>query len=252
MQSTTKTWGSTVSSPAPVTTQNADSCPYRAPIELVLTGGACSGKTTALGAIAHELRTRRVHVLAVPEAFTLLVSGGINGVGDMVRADGMSNCDFQATLFRRIRSMRSQARLMAQEMCRDSAIEGPIVILFDRGELDALAFHDHGCFDALAAEEGTTVATIRDSYTVVMHLITTANGAEDFYSSMTNPARWERPEEARASDVRLGHAWDGHPNRHFFDNSTDFAGKLARIMATLDPLIAAYPLPTLAAAGVGQ
>ena len=191
----------------------------RGPLEIVLTGGACGGKTTALSALAHLLRTRGVHPITVPEAFTLIVSGGVSGVGDMVRADGSDNCRFQAELFRTIRRMRRNARTMAEQFAGQ-----PTVILYDRGELDAIAFHDHSCFDD-----------------AVMHLVTTADGAEEFYSAVTNLARWETVDEARASDHRILDAWSGHVRHLLIDNSTDFDGKIARlldaVLATVDDLV---------------
>lgn len=196
-------------------------------VEIVLTGGACGGKTTALTTLAHMLRTRGTRVITVPEAFTMMVAGGMTGtVGDMVRADGTANCSFQAELFSHIRKARATARAGAQGLGRDL-----VVILYDRGELDAKAFHDHICFDDLATAEGQTLEQIRDSYDGVLHLVTTADGAVDFYTQLTNDARWERPSEARASDGRLLRAWQGHSQHHIVDNSTDFTGKVERLLA---------------------
>lgn len=197
-------------------------------IEIVLTGGACGGKTTALTALAHLLRTRGQHVVTVPEAFTMIVSRGVSGVGEMVRADGIANCDFQRTLFTNIRDIRAHTRSAVAQLHHTT------VILYDRAELDALAFHDHSCFDDLSAEYDTTMTAIRDSYDAVMHLVTTADGAESFYTQMTNDARWESVDEAKASDGRLFEAWSQHPRHVRIDNSTDFDGKLARLLeATL-------------------
>ncbi len=199
--------------------------------EIVLTGGACSGKTTSLGAIAHMLRLRHIPVLTVPESFTLLINGGISApgeIGEIVRADGTDNCAFQEELFFNIRKMRKRAQMMAARMNTQ-----PVVILYDRAELDALAFHNHNCFDALAATENTTIPDIRSSYDAVMHLVTTADGAEEFYSDVTNVARWESPAEARASDARLFEVWKGARFHRSFDNSTDFDGKLARLLSAI-------------------
>lgn len=202
----------------------------RRTIEIVLTGGACGGKTTALGGLAHLLRVAGHPVVTVPEAFTMIVSGGVTGVGDMVRADGTANCDFQHHVFTTIRRQRERARETAAAM----NAAGPVVVIYDRGELDAMAFHDHDCFDTMAGRIHTTVPAIRDSYRAVMHLVTTADGAETFYSQMTNAQRWETIEEARASDRRLFDIWKEHPRHHRIDNSTDFDGKMQRLLdATL-------------------
>lgn len=208
--------------------------------EIVLTGGACGGKTTALGLLAHQLRLHGLRVITVPEAFTLMVSGGVTGVGDMVRSDGPDNCNFQKELFTFIRDSRLRARNAAEEF-----EDQDVVILYDRAELDALAFHDHSCFDEMAALENTTIAAIRDSYDAVLHLVTTASGAEDFYSSVTNAARWETVDEARASDRRILNVWRGNPHHAIIDNSTDFDGKVHRLLEATLAVVA--PKPTLVA-----
>jgi len=51
----------------------------------------------------------------------------------------------------------------------------------------------------------------------------------------------ETPEEARRLDLRLQEAWIGHPKLIVIDNSTDFEGKLQRLVARLSALIG---LPT--------
>ena len=202
----------------------------RRTLEIVLTGGACGGKTTALGALAHLLRVHNYHVVTVPEAFTMIVSGGVTGVGDMVRTDGVANCDFQRHVFTTIRKQRDRAR----EAARKLSGEQTVVVLYDRAELDAMAFHNHDCFNVMADECRTSVEGIRDSYHAVMHLVTTADGAADFYTQVANVARWETVDEAKASDNRLLGIWAGHPRHFRIDNSTDFDGKMARLLdATL-------------------
>ena len=45
-------------------------------IKIVLTGGPCAGKTTALARVTEFLQRRGVHVLTVPEAATLFFTNG--------------------------------------------------------------------------------------------------------------------------------------------------------------------------------
>ena len=44
---------------------------------IVLTGGPCGGKTTALARVSSYLRQRGFEVFTVPEAFTILCSNGL-------------------------------------------------------------------------------------------------------------------------------------------------------------------------------
>jgi hypothetical protein len=48
--------------------------------------------------------------------------------------------------------------------------------------------------------------------------VTAADGAEKFYDSATNDARYESIEEAREKDVRLREAYMTHPKWYLIDN----------------------------------
>jgi hypothetical protein len=49
-------------------------------------------------------------------------------------------------------------------------------------------------------------------------LVTAADGAEKFYDSATNEARYETIEEAREKDVKLREAYMAHPKWYLIDN----------------------------------
>jgi hypothetical protein len=51
---------------------------------------------------------------------------------------------------------------------------------------------------------GANVTQLRDyRYEAVVHMVTAADGAKDFYSDETNEARYESSEEAIAKDNKL-------------------------------------------------
>jgi len=49
-------------------------------------------------------------------------------------------------------------------------------------------------------------------------MVTSAEGAETFYTGENNEARYETAEEARALDRKLINAWVGHPHFSIIDN----------------------------------
>lgn len=57
-----------------------------------------------------------------------------------------------------------------------------------------------------------TEENVLKKYDLVLHLVTAAHGAEDFYGTGTNTIRYEGLKEARAVDDRLYKAWESHPN----------------------------------------
>lgn len=197
-------------------------------IEIVLTGGSCGGKTSALGALPQLLRKRGIRVLPVPEVATMLVAGGVGDIGEIAREDSDRYCQFQHDVFITHRMLRRRAHEMAERFTGER-----VVILFDRGELDGMAFHSHDCFPKHAAAEGTTIEAIRDQYAAVMHLVTTADGAEDFYTRANNSARWENADEARRLDAKIMNAWNGHRRLCIIRNGIDFPGKLGRLLEAI-------------------
>ena len=194
-------------------------------VEIVLTGGSCAGKTESIGRLAAYLRDAGHAVITVPEVATMIINGGVGDIGEIAREDGEAYCRFQREVFLTHRALRRRARSMAEGHPAPA-----VVVLYDRGELDGMAYHRHDCFEALAAEDGTSIEEIRCSYAAVMHLVTTADGAESFYSKATNSARWDTFDEARRFDTKILEAWRGNAHHVVVDNRTDYAGKLERLI----------------------
>lgn len=178
--------------------------------------------------MSSHLRALGVNCVTVPEVATMLINAGISNIGEIAREDGQAYCDFQREVFLTQRSLRVRARSLAQKLH-----EAPAIILYDRGELDGMAYHSHDCFEGLAAEDNTTIDGIRDSYDAIIHLVTTARGAEDFYSSANNSARWDTLDEARRFDRKILSVWEGNSRHYVVDNHVDFAGKLHAIIDIL-------------------
>jgi CYTH domain-containing protein/predicted ATPase len=197
----------------------------RAPIyRIVLTGGPCGGKSTALAAITDRLQGLGFHVYRVPEAATLLLGGGV-GVRDVPVGQLVG---IQAELLRVMMALEDAFHAVA------SATERPAIILCDRGAMDASAYLPAEAWTALLDEHGWTVVGLRDRrYEAVLHLVTAADGAEAFYTTENNAVRTETPAQARTLDQRVRDAWVGHPHLRVIDNSTDFAHKVQRVTAAV-------------------
>ena len=186
----------------------------------VITGGPCSGKTTALSTIEQELTNRGYYVLIVPETATELIPNGIKPFGN-----SLTPFDFQHAVVQKQLAKESLYRMIVDKLPHEK-----IVILHDRGIMDGKSYVPHDQFDTILHNFGLTEVDARDRYSAVFHMVTAANGAEDAYSLANNAARTETPEEARRLD-ELGIAnWTGHQHLHIIDNSTDFEGKKKRLM----------------------
>ena len=186
---------------------------------IVLTGGPCAGKTTALSWMQNNLPKYGYTVLFIPETATELIGGGVTpwGCG--------TNLDYQ----------RCQMQLqMEKERIFDQAAatmnSDKILIVCDRGTMDNRAYMTDLEFLRLREELNLSEVELRDRYDAVFHLVTAAKGALDAYTTANNAARRESPEEAAALDDKLIAAWAGHPHLRVIDNSTGFEEKLKRLL----------------------
>lgn len=108
------------------------------------------------------------------------------------------------------------------------------ILLCDRGVMDAKAYVKPAEWQILMDQHELNQTSLRDlRYDCVLHLVTAAKGAEAFYTLENNPARFENAEMARDADQRTLDAWTGHPHLRVLDNSTDFAGKVNRVLKAI-------------------
>ncbi len=187
--------------------------------KIVITGGPCGGKTTAISWIQDSFTQKGYTVLFVPETATELIIGGI------APWTCSSNAAFQTCLFQLQLSKEAVYLCAAKSMKSDK-----ILIVCDRGILDNKAYMTREEFQAVLREVGRDEDELRDSYDAVFHLTTAAKGAVNAYTLSNNAARTETPEQAVAVDDKLIEAWAGHPHLRIIDNSTDFENKMRRLM----------------------
>src|SRR5512135_3538301 len=157
---------------------------------IVLTGGPGGGKTTAADLFRREIGER---VVVVPEAATMLFSGGFPRVGDPAarRATQCAIFHVQRHL-EKVQSARFPER----------------ILLCDRGTVDGAAYwpdEPQAFFDAV----GTTEAEELAHYDGVIFFETAAVGGIAVEGG--NPARIESNAEAIELDRRLRAIWSKHP-----------------------------------------
>ena len=190
-------------------------------VRIVITGGPCSGKTTAMERAFEELQDLGYQILIMPETATQLIGGGI----------APWTC----------RNMESYQRWqMILQMEKEKVYAGaaeeisevndkPVLILYDRGMLDNKAYVSQEVFTQILDELGVDEDESLSWYDAVFHLETAAKGAEKAYTCSNNTARTETLEEAIQVDNKSISAWDDHPNRVIIDNSTGFDEKMNKL-----------------------
>ncbi len=187
--------------------------------KIVITGGPCAGKTTALSWIQSTFSQKGYAVLFVPETATELISGGV------APWTCRTNLDYQRCQMRLQMDKEAVFTEAARHMKQDK-----VLIVCDRGQLDNRAYMDDGEFAAVLESTGWSLVQLRDGYDAVFHLVTAAKGAAEYYTLDNNTARTETPDQAAELDDRIISAWTGHPHLRVIDNSTSFEDKMRRLV----------------------
>ncbi len=190
--------------------------------KIVITGGPCAGKTTALSWIQSNFTKLGYTVLFVPETATELITGGI------APWTCGSNADFQ--------KCQMKLQLEKEKIFQQGASTMPahkVLIVCDRGTLDNKAYMSPLDFSAVITALGCNEVELRDNYDAVFHMVTAAKGAEQFYTTANNTARTETLEQAAELDDKLIAAWTGHPHLRIIDNAAGFEDKLKKLIAEI-------------------
>jgi len=196
--------------------------------EIVLTGGPCSGKTTAKSWLTRYFGEQGIRVLQPDEIATQVISSGLDDF--MTRDDSVFQA-VESTILDLHLTTRNSYRKIAEAFAPE-----PVLIVYDRAEGDLRSYVGDDYWDCLAKKHGLDGGFQSYSYDTVIHLVSAATGAEEHYTLENNSARRESIEEAALRDKRTLECWLGHPNLKIIDNSTDFAGKMERLIDQVKPL----------------
>lgn len=153
--------------------------------KIVLTGGPCAGKTTALARIVEHFSGMGYYVLTVPEAATLFSLSGV----DFLTANKQLFAESERQLMEFQLELEDRLERIAEQSGQ------PSLIVCDRGTMDIRAYMRQEMWDSLLQSIDKTVVELRDArYAAVIHMSTAAKGAEKFYTLGNNAARSESPE----------------------------------------------------------
>ena len=196
--------------------------------KIVLTGGPCAGKTTALSMISNDFMSRGYHVITVSESATELIAAGAYPDSNVI-----SYPVFEVELLK----FQLAREDFYNQLALNSIQANKIIVLYDRGCLDNHAYMKDDLWYSTLDIMDTTETELIHRYDGVVHLITSAIGAEHAYTKSNNESRIENVIEAVDSDARTQNAWKNHPNLHVIDNSTSFEIKISRTIEAISSII---------------
>ena len=195
--------------------------------KIVLTGGPCAGKTTALVKIMEHFSSIGYKVFIIPELPTLFLQAGMDYLTD--------NKDLfyegeKATLEMQI-ALEDKFLQMAK------SVKQPVLIVCDRGTMDISAYMNPVLWNQIISDAKMNNEMLRSRYDAVLHLVSAADGAEQFYTIATNNKRTEGIELARILDKKVIQAWSEHPHLRVINNHEDFETKLERVLQEISDVL---------------
>lgn len=201
--------------------------------KIVLTGGPCAGKTTALVKVIEHFSSLGFKVFTIPEVPTMFTQAGMDYL--------TTNREFfyegeKATL--EVQLALEDKFLRMAEACTE-----PCIIVCDRGTMDISAYMTKDMWEDITRAVGTSTAELRERYDAVLHLVSAADGAEQFYTTSNNASRNEPADEkglqiARMLDKKVIGAWAGHSHLRVINNHEDFEAKIKRVLKEISNVLA--------------
>lgn len=193
---------------------------------IVLTGGPCAGKTTALERIRECFTNLGFMVFTVPEVPTMVTQIGWNYLTD--------NKDFYFQGEKMILEMQIALEDKIYEMAKTIA-DKPCLVVGDRGLMDISTYVSEEMWQRMCDEVGMPSDKMRMRYDAVIHLMSAANGTEECYTTANNAQRYEQADEAgmafaRELDQRQLKAWEVHPEVSVVVNDLDFEAKMQEVL----------------------
>jgi len=188
---------------------------------IVLTWWPCAGKTTAISNIKHTFEDRWVSVLTVPEIATMF----FNQVWLVIWDSGVNVKIFQKWLI--------EMQLNLEKIVRDIAesYKWKVLIILDRWLLDSKAYVDNPkVIDNILRANWTGESEVLSSrYDWVIHMVTAADWAEEYYTLENNQARTETPEQARDLDEKIQNAYLWASKLVVVKNQSTFENKIKEV-----------------------
>lgn len=188
---------------------------------LVLTGGPCAGKSTVL----EYLRAQLPEAAFVPEAATLLLSGGYPLPGREVEYSDHWRYNFQGAI------LDLQLRLEAF-WAQEARETYKRVLVLDRGALDGAAYLPGGA-EENADTYGLSLESTLDRYYSIYHLESLATGDPASYGKRGNAERMESLEEAAQLELKTREAWRPHPRHTIFAAEPDLVSKAEKVLGQI-------------------
>ena len=188
---------------------------------IVITGGPCAGKTSAMEWIKRDVAKLGYRVLVIPETATEFISGGV------CPWTCGTNYDYQVV---QMHLQREKERCFRQAAATMEKQAEQILIVCDRGMYDNMIYMTKDEFYSILDLMGTTEEEVLGNYDAVFHLVTAAKGTSAFATDLNNTARYEGAEQSIIMDDKFIQSWAPHPSHYKVESDENFDEKMQSLI----------------------
>ena len=194
---------------------------------IVLTGGPCGGKTTAIKEIRNKFEKEGYIVLNINETATEIMQMGIKPFGN----NSISMYEFQKYVF----SEQLQNEKLLERYIKEYKDKN-IIALYDRCIIDNKSYVSEDEFNELMKEFNINEEEYISKIDLFIHMVSAAVGTDE-YTLSNNEVRSESKSEAKVKDDLIKKCYDGIKNHIVVDNSTNFEDKVDKVINLIENIL---------------
>lgn len=184
--------------------------------KILITGGACAGKTTVLNVIKDYLE-KEYNVNIIEEVPTKLINNGITS--------------------EKIGKMEFQELIIKTQIENEKNCELAGIVIFDGSPIDSMKFINREEFDVLVKKYNTSFKEIIDGYDGIIFLETVAKEFPELYSNENNKARLTNINAAISRNDKLFNIYSNNTKVYLIKPDKDIEVKKKKIIEAVKSII---------------
>ena len=191
--------------------------------KILITGGACAGKTTSIEKIKEYLESKNYKVLVAKEAPTFLINSGF-------KPEKMGRKNF----IKMVLEVQLNLKRYYDEYAKKGGNE---VIILDGGPLDNMKFIPKFELENMMKDFNIKCDEILNWYDGIIHLETVAKTDLNMYNTESNPARTNNAEESVKRDDVLLDVYKNHKKRFVVKSNPNFDKKIKEVLDAVNKIM---------------
>lgn len=186
-------------------------------IKILITGGACAGKTTVLNVIKNYLKRKKCNVKIIEEVPTKLINESITP--------------------EKVGKMAFQELIIKNQIENEKNCDYDGVIIFDGSPIDSMKFINRDEFDVFVRKYNTSFEKIINGYDGIIFLETVAKEFPELYSNDNNKARLTDVDAAIDRNDKLLNIYNNNSNVYLIKPTKDIEIKKNKIIEVIESII---------------